>query len=166
MADSEQTPAMTTLLAQLDGVRLLAGVDEGRWEVLELNWPYLYVRIRFVSGLDAPSLVCDFRLECSGYPDPGPFIEAWNYAEDPQRGQRCPAPSLGAPGFLDALKNWGSGMEGGIYRAWNRGAAKHNDWSRKRPDEAWNRTRDIMFIMEHLYALVSEQALWLAARSA
>lgn len=165
MAETEPTPAMKTLLTHLDSVRFLAGVDEGRWRVLELSWPYLYVRVQFVTSPNMFAFAHDFQLECSGYPDPGPFVERWTHDDNSQRGERPPAPSSGAPGFVEALKEWGGGTEGGIYRAWNRGAAQHNDWSRKRPEEAWNRTRDITFIMEHLYALVAEQTLWLAARA-
>ncbi|MER9243460.1 hypothetical protein [Mesorhizobium sp. M0633] len=161
MADVEMTPAQRTLGFQLNSVRFLAGVDEGRWEVLAMAWPYLFVRIRVATGPEA-IFTHDFRLECTGFPDPGPYVERWAYADNPEHGACPAAPGTGAPGFIDALKDWG----GGIYRAWNRGAAQHNDWWQKRPDEAWNRNREITFIMEQLYALVSEQALWLAARAA
>ncbi|TIL96287.1 MAG: hypothetical protein E5Y73_01895 [Mesorhizobium sp.] len=166
MAEVEITPAQKTLVNQLNSVRFLAGVDEGRWEILAVAWPYLFVRIRVATG-QAEVFTHDFRLECTGFPDPGPYVERWTYADDPQNGTRPAAPSAGAPGFVEALKAWGDGnSDGGIYRAWNRGAAQHNDWWRKRPDEAWHQNRAIIFIMEQLYALVSEQALWLAARAA
>jgi uncharacterized protein (DUF2235 family) len=64
-----------------------------------------------------------------------------------------------------ALAMWRDGVQnqyGGIYRAWQRYGALHNGWAAKRPDEAWRRDRHITFIMEHLYALVSEHASWLA----
>lgn len=166
MVECELTPAQKTLVHQLDSVRFLAGFDEGRWEVLSLDWPHLFVRIQVVTG---PDVTCtqDFRLECSGFPNPGPYIERWAYADIPPHGSRPPAPATGAPSFIEALKEWGgSNGQGGIYRAWNRGAAQHNDWCQKRPDEAWHRNREITFIMEQLYALVSEQALWLAAKAA
>jgi hypothetical protein len=167
MAETELTPAQKTLMDQLDSVRFLAGVDEGRWRVLALRWPHLYVHVLFSgAGGITQSFGHDFRLECSGYPDPGPLVERWRYVDGDANGELPPAPSPGAPGYVEAMKEWGSGAERGIYRAWNRGASQHNDWSRKRPDEAWNRTRHITFIMEHLYALVAEQALWLAARAA
>lgn len=161
MADDDISPARKTLLNQLDSVRFLAGIDEGRWEILTMAWPHLFMRIRVLIG-PAEVFTHDFRLECTGFPDPGPLVERWAYEDDSRYGASPAAPSTGAPGFIDALKDWG----GGVYRTWNRGAAEHNDWSRKRPDEAWHRNRDITFIMEHLYALVSEQALWLAARAA
>jgi len=164
MAEAETTPAQATLSAQMDSVAFMSAVDEGRWQVLVLSWPHLYVRVRAKAG-GGVAFEHDFRLECTGYPDPGPYVERWAYADDPTHGARPAAPSAGAPGFVEAMKEWGGGGEGGIYRAWNRGAAQHNDWTKKRPDEAWHRGRQITFIMEQLYALVSEQAHWLAART-
>ena len=46
--------------------------------------------------------------------------------DDAHCGVRSAPPNAGAPGFVEALKDWGSGIckgDGGIYRAWNRGAA-------------------------------------------
>jgi hypothetical protein len=164
MAEAEITPAQATLSAQMDSIAFVSAVDEGRWQVLALSWPHLYVRVRAKAGDDV-TFEHDFHLECTGYPDPGPYVERWAYAGDATHGARPATPNAGAPGFFEAMKEWGSGAEGGIYRAWNRGAAQHNDWTKKRPDEAWHRGRPITFIMEQLYALVSEQAHWLAARA-
>jgi len=102
----------------------------------------------------------DFHLECTGFPDPGPYVERWSFATNNTHGSVPPAPGAGSPGFIDAMKEW----SGGLYRPWNRAAATHNDWARKRPHEAWNPQRDVTFIMEHLYALVTEQAVWLAPK--
>jgi hypothetical protein len=160
MAEEIVSPARRTLNAQLNSVRFLAGVEAGRWELLLLEWPHVYVR---VSGHDPDtgrSFTHDFHFECTGFPDPGPFVERWSYVENATHGTLPPAPSSGAPGFIEAMKEW----SGGIYRAWNRNAAAHNDWAKKRPDEAWHPRREIVFIMEHLYALVTEQAVWLATR--
>lgn len=161
MGEEIVNPAKLTLSAQLDSVRFLAGIEDGRWDVQLLDWPYLFVR---VIGLDPSSgykFAHDFRLECEGFPDPGPLVERWDFKDEASHGTRPPAPGVGSPGFIDALKEW----QTGIYRAWSRSAASHNEWATKRPDEAWHRQRTITFIMEHLYELVSEQAVWLAAQT-
>jgi hypothetical protein len=161
MAEEILPPARRTLEAQLQSARFLSGVAAGRWEVLKLAWPYLYVR---VTGRDPDSgrtFAHDFQLECAGYPDPGPQVERWCHAENATHGQKAPAPAApGAPGFIDAMKDWG----GGFYRAWSRGASTHNNWAQLRRDEAWHPNRSIVFIMENLYALLTEQAIWLASR--
>jgi hypothetical protein len=161
MAEAIASPARRTLEAHLETVRFLAGIEDGRWSVLRLEWPNLYVRVTGRDLETGQTLTHDSRLECEAYPDPGPFVERWAFADEPSFGSRPPAPSEGSPGFIDAKKNWGVG---GIYRAWQRTAAGHGDWARKRPDLAWHRQREIVFIMEQLYDLLSEQAVWLASR--
>jgi hypothetical protein len=159
---SVERPDERTLTAELDGVRFLCGAAEGRWSVLAFQFPDLYVRV--VARRDTVCLEQDFHLRCDGYPDPGPFIEAWSF----EKGCRPDPPADGSPGFRDALKHWeaSSGVHGGIYRAWQRHAATHNAWAALRPDQAWNSRRDITFVLEKLYELVSEQVDWLAARRA
>jgi hypothetical protein len=164
MGEEIVPPPKRTLEAQLESVRFLVGVDAGRWELLLFHWPEVFVR---VTGRDPDSgrtFAHDFCLECTGFPDPGPLVERWAYANSATRGSKPPAPPQpGSPGFIDAMKDWPPGR--GIYRAWSRDAAAHNDWAKKRPDEAWHPKRDIVFIMEHLYALITEQAVWLGSRS-
>lgn len=163
MAEEMIPPASRALEAQLNSVRFLAGVDAGRWELLLLEWPHFYVRVTGRDPDTGRTFACDFHLECTGFPDPGPLVERWSYADDAAHGSRPPAPSpQGSPGFIDAMKDWPPGR--GIYRAWSRDAAIHNNWAKIRPGEAWHPKRDVVFIMEHLHALVTEQAVWLAAR--
>lgn len=157
------SPACRTLTAQLNAVSFVSGVEEGRWRVLEMDFPHLYVKVTVVHPDMPGNTEAEFHLICDGYPNPGPFVEAWSS----QAKARPTPPSVGAPGYVDALKNWEeNGRYGGIYRAWQRYAALHNGWAGLRPEHAWNTTRDITFIMERLYDLVSEQAGWLAARQA
>jgi hypothetical protein len=155
------SPPQLTLEAQLNSVRFIVGVDSGRWTLLALAWPHIYVRVMGRDPDVGRISAHDFRLECSGFPDPGPHVERWVYADDAGHGHKPPAPATGSPGFVEAMKEWGGGD---IYRAWSRAAASHNNWAGIRPDEAWHPKRDIVFIVEQLYALVTEQAVWLATR--
>ena len=152
------SPAQRTLEAHLDAVRFQCGAEEGRWEILKYTFPHLYVRVTGKDPDSGQTFVHDFHLECTNYPATGPFVERWTYQPDDPWGTRPQPPPVGSPSFVDAMK-W----DEGIYRAWQRGAAGHNEWAKKRPDEAWYDDREITFIMEHLYALVTEQAGWLAS---
>lgn len=156
MADPT-TPAERTLDAELASGRFAIGVDQGRWKLLKYTFPDVYVRITAEDGEAAIRFSYDFHLLCDGYPNPGPFVERWDF----DQGVMPPAPT-GSPAFTDALKEWG----GGIYRAWQRGAATHNNWSNLRPDEAWNANRHISFIMERLFDVVAEQVSYMARRKA
>lgn len=165
MVDDIKPPDQRTLDAHLMSARFLSGEEKGRWELLESAFPHLYLR---VVGRDIESdhrFSQDIHLTCENYPDTAPFVERWDYVAK----ARPAAPTIGDPGFIDALKDWSPGPPidnagGGIYRAWQRHASTHNNWAQIRPDEAWHRNREITFVLEHLYALVSQQAVWLAIR--
>lgn len=165
MADGVVPGDQRTLEAHMHKTSFLAGGEEGRWQVLNYAFPYLVVRVKGRSLFGATDAM-DFQVECRGFPTTGPFVQRW----DVQSGAR-PAPpgaDKAAPSVVDALKEWnenGSGY-GGIYRPWQRGAATHNNWACLRPDIAWHAKRDLTFLMEQLYALVSEQASWLDSRAA
>ncbi len=159
---AEPSPDQATLEAHLESVRFLQGASDGRWKLLHGSFPHLYVRVTGRDYATDLTYTHDFHLECTGFPATAPFVERWVFEDGPPHGSRPPAPQDCSPGFRDAMKDWGDG--GGVYRAWQRYAAVHNDWTRKRPDEAWHRDRDLAFIMENLHALVAEQAQWLALR--
>lgn len=160
MADQEVPASQRSLEAQLNAVRFQAGVEEGRWKIQRYAFPILEVEVTASDPFSEQAASFGFQLVCDNFPAIGPFVQHWDHA-----AQRRPEPpTKSSPGVVDALKTWGDGPHayGGIYRAWQRHAALHNNWSAKRPDEAWKRDRDITFIMEHLYALVAEHAAWLA----
>ncbi len=155
-----ESPAARTVVAQLNAPRFQCGVEEGRWCVLALEFPHLYVSVSATDRESGATAAAEFHLLCDGYPSPGPYVERWDF----ERKQKSAPPSRGSPGYVDALKEWGGGTDSGIYRAWQRGAANHNAWAQKRPDQAWHAGRDLTFIMERLYDLVLEQARWLGRR--
>lgn len=160
--EADMAPDERALVGQLQSTRFLAGVDEGRWRIVSLDFPMIVVRINAcdLDGVHCVSM--EFQLVCDDFPAKAPFVQRWDYVNN----SRPPAPD-GPPGVKDALKDWThKGKHGGVYRAWQRYASVHNNWAAKRPDEAWRRDRPLVFIMEQLYALVSEQADWLALRSA
>jgi hypothetical protein len=116
--DEVVPPALRTLEAQLNSVRFLAGVAEGRWTILKSAWPNYYVRVTGKDPDSGRNFSHDFHLECKGYPEPGPFVERWAFADNAQSGSRPAPPKTGSPGFIDAMKDWDPvpGTHGGIYR--------------------------------------------------
>jgi len=157
-------PAQIALDQHRASVRYLAAMEVGRWSEMRYEFPHLYLRVAGRDPATEVEFVSDYHLLCDDYPATGPYVERW----DCDAGVRPPPPTEGAPQFVDALKDWFEtpGRHGGVYRAWQRGAANHNAWASKRPDEAWRPDREITFIAEHLYALNTDQACWLAATRA
>jgi hypothetical protein len=167
MAEEITSAAQRALEAQLNSVRFQTGVEEGRWKILRYVFPVLEVQITARLPYADNTAAFEFQLICDNFPALGPFVQHWNHVAQ----QRPAPPTNSSPGVVDALKTWTrdgstSNEYGGIYRAWQRYGALHGNWAEKRPDEAWRRDRHITFIMEHLYALVSEHASWLARANA
>lgn len=164
MEEIEWAPDRRTFEMHLKEVHFAAGIEEGRWLIYKSEFPHLYVCVMGKDYESGATFAHDFHLVCDGYPLPGPFVERWDYKSD----SRPPPPiqNMCSPGYCDALKDWeqASGIHGGIYRAWQRYASSHGDWAQKRPDEAWHQERKLAFIMERLYDLVVEQAIWLGYR--
>ncbi len=162
-----ESPAQRTVAAQLESGRFLCGEEEGRWKILKFDFPHLYIRVMATDPEVGVKVTQDFHLICDDYPMPGPYVERWDF----DKGDCPPQPVSGnaSPAFCDALKDWGGGWpsgQGGIYRAWQRYAAVHNEWANKRPDQAWNATRDLAFLMERLHEVVADQVIWIARRQA
>lgn len=160
------SPPERTLIAQITSVSVTRGIEEGRWLLQRLEFPEMYVRVIATDPETGTNAEADFHLTCDDFPALGPFVERWDFA----CGTRPPPPTVGqaSPAYIDALKDWNEQPQqhGGVYRAWQRIASRHNGWGAKRPDEAWHRERHIAFILERLHDLVAEQAVWLAVRKA
>jgi hypothetical protein len=165
MAEDDKSAAQRSLEAQLNSVRFQAGVEEYRWKVVRYAFPALEVDVTGRDVISGQTSTFGFQLLCDNFPALGPFVQHWDHTK-----QCRPAPiTESSPGVVDALKTWNDAPQpyGGIYRAWQRYGALHNGWAAKRPDHAWHRGRHIVFILEHLYELVSEHAAWLGrARAA
>jgi hypothetical protein len=165
MAEAAISAAQRSLEAQINSVRFQAGIEEGRWKIVHYAFSVLEVDVTGRDSVGTQSATFGFQLLCDNFPALGPFVQHWDHVK------RCrPTPiTESAPGVVDALKTWKDEPQeyGGIYRAWQRYGALHNNWAAIRPEQAWHRGRHICFVMEHLYELVSEHAAWLGrARAA
>jgi len=161
MADDIASAPQRALEAQLNSVRFQAGVEEGRWKILRYAFPMLEVLVTarhpYAARVRASSSNCSATI----FP---PWALSSNTGTMPPSNGPLRQPTARRRGRcaedLDARR-----LEQRIRRNLSRvatHAALHGNWAGKRPDEAWRRDRHITFIMEHLYALVSEHASWLA----
>jgi hypothetical protein len=149
------------LQRDLNSPRVLAGIRRGKWRIVRCDFPDLIVQVN-VSVALGPDVAFMFHCLCDDYPGIAPYVEIW----DDVARQRPSGLSIVSPGVQDAFKDWGKFPSGGIYRAWQRAAADHGNWAMLRPDEAWNRNRTIVFVLERLYELVFEEAVCLGLSKA
>ena len=154
-------PDQILLERDLDAPRIIAGSRMGKWQIVRYDFPALIVKITAAAIL-RPDVTFTFRCLCDNYPGLGPYVEVW----DDQTRRRPNILPVISPGVIDAFKDWGAFPSGGIYRAWQRGAATHNNWALLRADEAWHRNRSIVFVLEKLHELVVEEATCMALSQA
>ena len=147
-------PDQALLARDLGAPRMTAGLLSRKWQIIRHEFPDLIVSISAETGEGRPAVCLAFRCQCDGYPGQAPYVELW----DDERRARPALPALASPGVADALKDWGTYPDGGVYRAWQRAAAKHNGWAALRPDEAWHPGRTILYVLCKLHELVVEEA--------
>src|SRR3569832_815084 len=94
------------LEAHLHSGRFMAGAAKGRWRLLELQWPRVYIE---VPARDGRRFV--LRFECSGYPDAAPTATLW----DREGQQQLPAERWPRGGRVSQVFNVG----------WKGGSAIH-----------------------------------------
>jgi len=68
----------------------------------------------------------------------------------------------GSTRVAEAFKAWGGGT---VYRPWDRLAGAHGDWATNYPTLAWNPKRDLTFVLEDLYGLLTSNAAAQRART-
>ena len=130
MADETASASQRSLETQLNSVRFQAGVEQGRWKILRYEFPVLEVEVTAQAPYGDQTTSLEFQLLCDNFPALGPFVQHWDH-----RAQQRPAPPTNSsPGVVDALKTWNrdgtNNQYGGIYRAWQRYAAQHNNGRR------------------------------------
>jgi hypothetical protein len=136
-------PARLRIEEDLAGQDFDAGVDAGRWHMVRLCWPRLFVT---VSCGDGGRL--GMRIAVDGYPRLAPAGEPW----DLHRGQPLPQ-DLWPQGVPQVFRrDWSVGNGNAPYLACDRtGLATHPGWPAQHPDRVWHPGRNIAFYLRELY---------------
>jgi len=145
------TPDERTLRTHLEGARFQAGVQAGRWRLLELTWPHATFVISAAPRSNSPEEFV-LRLDVAGYPHSAPTGSLW----DNDAGYSL-APASRPKGDRAAhvfRTDWCDGVA--MYAPWDRIAlGSHADWAQKHPHDAWNPTRDISFVLSNVHNIVN-----------
>lgn len=145
------TPDERTLRAHLEGARFLAGVQAGRWRLLNLAWPYATFAISAAPRSNGPEEFV-LRLDVAGYPHLAPTGSLWDNETDRSlEPARRPKGDRAAHVFRT---DWADGIA--MYAPWDRSALEsHHDWAQKYPHDAWNPTRDITFVLNNVHNILN-----------
>ena len=133
--------------------RFLAGTAAGRWRLISVSWPLALVA---VSAAQRPGGPAEFvlRMELSGYPHAAPTGGLWDVATNSSLpADRRPKGDRAAQLFR--VDGWTGGSTA-MYAPWDRIALEsHPGWAEKHPQQAWNPTRDLSFILSNVYEVLN-----------
>jgi hypothetical protein len=157
---SDLRPAELAVTADLASARFRIGVKRGHWREVSYVFPILVIAVAAVEPNGNPSEYA-FRFEMSEFPGTAPDVRIWDCATDVLLavGLR----PRGSHRVTEAFKSWGNQT---VYRPWDRLAGAHNNWSSGYPDLVWNAKRDLTFILEDLYGLLTSNTTAYGTRQA
>ena len=138
--------------AALDSGAFQSGVDDGRWRLVEFEWP---IGVFAVSATRRDNSPTEFglRIDLSGYPQQAPTAEPWSI----DRRERLTAAER--PKGERAAEVFRSDWEHGraLYAPWDRvGLAAHSDWASQHRAYAWHPGRDLAFFLRRVYDLLND----------
>lgn len=129
-----------------------SGVDDGRWRLVEFEWP---IGVFAVSAAHRDNSPAEFglRIDLSGYPQQAPTAEPWSI----DRRERLAASER--PKGERAAEVFRSDWEQGraLYAPWDRvGLAAHSEWASQHRTYAWHPGRNLAFFFRCVYDLLND----------
>jgi hypothetical protein len=139
------------LEAHLRSGRFMAGAAKGRWRLIELQWPLVYIEI---PARDGRRFV--LRFECSGYPDAAPTATLWD-----REGQRqLPAERWPRGGRVSQVFNMGWKGGSALYIPCDRESIQgHANWLSEHPWLIWNASRGLLQYVEAVCEILQSSEL-------
>lgn len=142
------TPDERAFRAHLEGAPFRAGVTDGRWWLIQISWPIVFIAVRAAHRESSPDAFI-LRFDLTNYPASGPTAAPWDVVTAALMGDagRPKGERVG----MAFRTNWEGGRA--LYVACDRVAfAGHEGWAAQHRQWIWNDTKDIT----HYLRLVSE----------
>ena len=130
----------------------------GRWRLVRLAFPHLYILIRLPDREGSPPWIL-MKINAAGYPGTGPTGDFWHSKND-QRLLDAERPRGANGAVLDWFKDWGKGA---IYHPIDRLAWDH--WPNQHHELRWQPGYTIIDYLEVIHRLVHDPSNMGAALS-
>jgi hypothetical protein len=147
------TPDERAIHEHLRSGRFLTGVAAGRWRLLSVDWPFVFIA---VSAAERPNSPAEFilRFDATDYPHTAPTGGLWDLATKTWLpADRRPKGERAAQLFR--IDGW-AGAPNAMYAAWDRiGLESHPGWAQTNPLQAWNPSRDLSFILINVHEVLN-----------
>lgn len=146
------TPDERVFREHLNHADFVRGVGSGRWRLLRIDWPHVWIAIRAAPRDGAPDEFV-LRFELTDYPTQAPTATPWDEA----RGTMLEA-SHRPKGDRVAMAfraNWEGGAA--LYIPCDRVAIRgHSNWSTQYPAWTWNASRDITLYLRLVHEMLND----------
>ena len=142
------TPDERAFRVHLEAGPFRAGVADGRWWLLGIDWPIAFIAVRAAHWERAPDAFV-LRFDLTNYPADGPTAAPWDIVTGAQMGEagRPKGDRVG----MAFRTNWENGRA--LYVACDRVAfAGHEVWANQHRQWIWDDAKDITLFL----GLVSE----------
>lgn len=146
-----EPPDKRALKADLANAAFRAGMADGRWRLVQLNWPHAFIA---VTARDGREFV--LRFECTGYPGAPPTAGLWDLERNAVLApDRWPSSQGGRLGAV-FRRDWKSGSA--LYLPCDREAiAGHDAWRTQMPSKIWRPSVGIVHYLEIVHELLNSR---------
>ena len=143
-----QAPDERAFRADVAKATFRLGQIEGRWRLLSINWPQVFISVFAKDGFEYA-----LRFDCSGYPTCPPTARPWDTRRNtPLAFDQWPK---GHGGRLSAVfrTDWQGGSA--LYLPCDRiSFAGHDAWRTQMPSKIWSPAVGIVHYLELVYELL------------
>lgn len=144
-----QKPDERALRADLARAPFLLGEAEGKWKLVDIIWPYVFINVRARDDHH----YC-FRLECGGFPTELPTGAPWDLAKNSWLAAASWPQSRGGRVGTVFRTGWQDGTA--LYLPCDRKSiAGHENWRTELPAKIWRPADGIVQYLELVHDLLN-----------
>lgn len=127
------------------------GVVEGRWQLIEICWPFVLISVVAKDGV-----AFLFRLECNGYPQAEPTGGPWDMERDAVLAAELWPKGNGGRVSAVFRPEWQEGRA--LYLPCDRvSISGHDPWKTEMPSKIWRPADGVVQYLEQVHELLNSR---------